>query len=273
MELILGIIAIILSVLLILFFVLLIKTKKELNFTKDKLTVAEIIINENESDNDNNYLDEKEVVDLKQIDLNNAEDVERLAALEKMLKVVTTKQTIDLKEVDLSKVDISNDPITLEKFVHLINEHIDREKYKEIKTYALTNWLYKNGLIAKFKVPVTKYVYKYDATDLGIEMGIISGEVDENGVVNNSYMLGEIAQHFILDNLDSFIKGECVVDTKKVREAKGLKNIGRRWTEEEDDRLVEEYQSGNYKMTELAKMHQRTRGAIVARLKKLGIID
>lgn len=45
------------------------------------------------------------------------------------------------------------------------------------------------------------------------------------------------------------------------------------WTEEEDERLTNEYNSGNYKISELSKMHGRTTGAIRSRLKKLKLIE
>lgn len=47
---------------------------------------------------------------------------------------------------------------------------------------------------------------------------------------------------------------------------------GASWTEEEDTRLEEEYNSC-LKISEIAKAHDRTNGAIRARLKKHGLIE
>ncbi|MCC8046102.1 MAG: DNA helicase RecQ [Clostridiales bacterium] len=47
---------------------------------------------------------------------------------------------------------------------------------------------------------------------------------------------------------------------------------GKSWTEEEDKQLDEEYHSG-MKVSEIAKLHDRTNGAIRARLKKHGLIE
>lgn len=44
------------------------------------------------------------------------------------------------------------------------------------------------------------------------------------------------------------------------------------WTINEDQQLMEEYKAGK-KIAEIAKIHQRTNGAITARLKKLCLID
>ena len=48
-------------------------------------------------------------------------------------------------------------------------------------------------------------------------------------------------------------------------------NQGTAWSEEEDERLSEEYLSG-MKIAEIAREHGRTSGAIRARLKKNGLI-
>jgi len=42
------------------------------------------------------------------------------------------------------------------------------------------------------------------------------------------------------------------------------------WTEEEDSRLLQEFDSGNTDLPGLSASHARTRGAIFARLRRLG---
>lgn len=56
------------------------------------------------------------------------------------------------------------------------------------------------------------------------------------------------------------------------RKKKRPDGAGASWTEEEDKRLDEEYSSG-MKISEIAKVHDRTNGAIRARLKKHGLIE
>lgn len=48
--------------------------------------------------------------------------------------------------------------------------------------------------------------------------------------------------------------------------------MGASWTEEEDRQLDNEYGSG-MEISEIAKAHDRTNGAIWARLKKHGLIE
>ncbi len=51
----------------------------------------------------------------------------------------------------------------------------------------------------------------------------------------------------------------------------GLANQGNAWTGDEDNQLKEAFTNG-IKISQLAKVHQRTPGAIRSRLKKLGLI-
>lgn len=75
---------------------------------------------------------------------------------------------------------------------------------------------------------------------------------------------------FTADNPDAVIStkaDEDIPDTKN-----GKQNAGASWTDEEDDSLVNEFQSG-MKISEIAKEHGRTNGAIRARLKKHGLLE
>ena len=69
------------------------------------------------------------------------------------------------------------------------------------------------------------------------------------------------ALHSVIMELDNKDK----TPTKKYRE-----NSGKPWTEEEKKQLLEEYRAG-LKVKEIAKAHERSNGAITARLEKLGV--
>lgn len=56
----------------------------------------------------------------------------------------------------------------------------------------------------------------------------------------------------------------------KARELHGSAYLS--WTEEENEKLVKEFESGKFSMADLADIHGRTKGAILARLKKLNLI-
>jgi hypothetical protein len=45
---------------------------------------------------------------------------------------------------------------------------------------------------------------------------------------------------------------------------------GQPWTPEEDARLIREFDAGNTGIAELSSLHERSRGAIFARLRRLG---
>jgi hypothetical protein len=69
------------------------------------------------------------------------------------------------------------------------------------------------------------------------------------------------ALHAVLMNLDS-----CSKKGRSLPE-----NAGKPWTPEEDNMLIEAYRNGATS-TDLAKTHNRSRGAITSRLSKLGEI-
>jgi hypothetical protein len=49
-------------------------------------------------------------------------------------------------------------------------------------------------------------------------------------------------------------------------------NVGKQWSQEEDQALVSEFNAGR-KLAELALLHQRTQAGIQARLEKLGLME
>lgn len=49
-------------------------------------------------------------------------------------------------------------------------------------------------------------------------------------------------------------------------------NAGKPWTKEEEEQLTEEYQGG-IAANEIAKLHNRSKGAIAARLARLGMVS
>lgn len=65
--------------------------------------------------------------------------------------------------------------------------------------------------------------------------------------------------------------GENIV-ADKLRNKSRPANAGGAWDEREDTQLIQEYNEG-MKISEIAQIHQRTRGAIRSRLKKKGLIE
>lgn len=69
-----------------------------------------------------------------------------------------------------------------------------------------------------------------------------------------------------------FTTAKTALMRKKEREKNKRPSAGARWTEEEDAKLVEEYNSG-LSIKEIAEIHERSNGAILSRLIKQGFIE
>ncbi len=83
----------------------------------------------------------------------------------------------------------------------------------------------------------------------------------------------EIMDQVSLDDEDMEETEETSFDRVRYNRKKNRPDgAGASWTEAEDKQLDEEYHSG-MKISEIAKIHDRTNGAIRARLKKHGLID
>lgn len=124
-------------------------------------------------------------------------------------------------------------------------------------------------------------------TELGISKGIVT--IEKISKLGNTYTIlmypslvqKEIVEHYIeirdqvesdedngADDIEE-ISFDRVVYNRKMNRPDGA---GASWTDEEDKRLDEEYNSG-MKISEIAKAHDRTNGAIRARLKKHGLAE
>ncbi len=125
------------------------------------------------------------------------------------------------------------------------------------------------------------------ATELGTTKGIVFIEkTSQIGTVYNvlAYPVSvqkEIVYHYICakNDTDEEAVGDEVSDEKASskrieynRKMNRPDGAGTSWSKEEDARLNEEFKVG-MKISEIAKIHSRTRGGIRARLKKLGLID
>ncbi len=108
------------------------------------------------------------------------------------------------------------------------------------------------------------------------EMLMVSGVAENKFQKYGQRFLDEIGE-FVADNPGAVIstkiedETETEIPEKKQGKEKEKANQGRAWSEEEDERLSEEYLSG-VKIAEIAREHGRTSGAVRARLKKNGFI-
>lgn len=124
-------------------------------------------------------------------------------------------------------------------------------------------------------------------TELGLSKGIVT--IEKISKIGNTYTVlmypplvqKEIVEHYIeiRDQVESD-EGDGSDDIEEVsfdrveynRKMNRPDEAGASWTDEEDKQLDEEYNSG-MNISEIAKAHDRTNGAIRARLKKHGLIE
>lgn len=118
-------------------------------------------------------------------------------------------------------------------------------------------------------------------TEKGIKLGVkVVEKVSEKGYAYTVLMYSQIIQQMLIEKfVREMIAGEELEVAEKaenhwfaeIRE----KNAGAYmpWTEDEDRKLTNEYESGQFSTRDLSEIHGRTTGAIRARLKKLKLIE
>lgn len=99
--------------------------------------------------------------------------------------------------------------------------------------------------------------------------------LDEDDLIN-IHGIGETRFENMGDDVlyicNKYIELKNLVRPPVVRKEDKYQQIGTKWTDEEDNKLIEEFKNGK-SVTELASIHGRTRGAIRSRLRKLGVVD
>ncbi len=142
------------------------------------------------------------------------------------------------------------------------------ENVKKVSVSVIWDYLVAAGLTEEveregrfFKVPTEqglsmeiKTVDKVSQSGLEYQLLMYPGAVQEM-IVNYFVALGEN------NGLEG--GGTAIISQRA--------NVGRPWTDEEEERLVHEFQSGR-KMAEIAKLLGRTNGAVRARLEKHGLV-
>lgn len=101
------------------------------------------------------------------------------------------------------------------------------------------------------------------------------GMLTVSGVAENKFnkygeRFIEAITAFLSENPDAVISTSSEDDERPIVQ-NHKNNVGASWTEEEDNRLITEFESG-MKLSEIAKEHGRTNGAIRSRLKKHELI-
>ena len=150
-------------------------------------------------------------------------------------------------------------PVTVSGIVQQLNELVDPETMQKLKTTSITKFLLQSGLLLE-EDGLSGHKNKRP-TETGRQLGISTAQrMSQNGEYT-AVVYSREAQQFILDNLDAII----AINAAPLHE-----NKGKPWEPEEDDYLRRAFHAGT-EVKELSNELKRTRGAIRARLKKLGL--
>lgn len=150
-------------------------------------------------------------------------------------------------------------PVTVSVITQQLNSLADNPAMQKLKTTSITGFLLQSGLLEsrtnsrgkKERVP----------TEAGRELGIATEtRIGQNGDYT-AVLYHTDAQKLILDNLDAIIELNVMPR---------YENQNKPWTPEEELYLRESYRDG-MEIKVMAEELKRSRGAIRARLKRLGL--
>lgn len=197
---------------------------------------------------------------------NNNDELEK----ENEIKTSSTKERFNPDLIDLSNFKYSDDPISLQDFIALINKKAQDKNINKLAANTLKKWLSKNKFIVKKNFKVTITVNKYCVSEEGKNIGIIEmlEEYKDTGEMLPSFLISKQGQEYLLSNLN-----EICTSSRRKKERNEGDNVGSKWTKEEEDRLIDEFNNQKLTISEIAKLHGRKYGGISSRLKKLGLIE
>ena len=152
-------------------------------------------------------------------------------------------------------------PVTVSVIAQRLNELVDLNTVQKLKTTSITAFLMQSGLLFEAEIPTGGKSKR--PTDAGRHLGMQTVQRSGQNGEYTAVVYSREAQQFILDNLDAIID----INAKPLHE-----NQGKPWTPEEDAFLQEAFHSGT-DIREMSTSLGRTRDAIRARLKKLGLTE
>ena len=159
-----------------------------------------------------------------------------------------------------------------------MNRICSRDNVKKLPVTKLTEFLVAEGLIVEKE---QEGRFAKAPTEKGDELGIkVINKVSEKG---NAYTLlmyptnvqRMLIEHFIgEENIEEEPEGEDKTESLwHVQKREIHAGAYMLWTEEEDRKLTNEFESGQFSTRDLSEIHGRTTGAIRSRLLKLKLID
>lgn len=189
---------------------------------------------------------------------------------------VTTPIEFQIERINKSLITVSDQPIQISGLVKRINKQIDKTRMESFKQSILTEWLLQNGYLNKDKRTVLKDITVYLTTESSKDIGILEQDRinSETGEIKKAIVLTKKAQEFIVDNLENIIGITEEIKVPKISDNyQELDMAGQKWTNEEQERLVQEFIEEKLTIEQIARIHHRKVGGIKARLKKIGLIE
>ncbi|MBR0081768.1 MAG: hypothetical protein IJP98_03385 [Clostridia bacterium] len=177
------------------------------------------------------------------------------------------KQPFTITHETLSSFRLSGVPISVSEITKRINELVDESAMDKLKYTSISAFLLQSGFLAlsaagdgeKTKTP----------TKQGNSIGITSEERAGQAGPYRVTVYNTEAQQFILDHMDAIIE---INNRKSMRPAADAEYRGLPWTSTYDETLVDLFRK-NVPVSEIAITLKRTESGVLARLKKLGLIE
>ena len=152
-----------------------------------------------------------------------------------------------------------DEPLRISQVTSLINEKVDPETMKNLRSGVITRWLLGIGALEEVQLPSGKTTRLPTPQGLGLITQEFRGENSVYSVV----LYKPEAQQFIFDNIDA-------IEQLNREKSGGRENRGKPWSVQDDATLGELIGKGVEK-TEIARTLGRTVKAVNARLERLGL--
>ena len=162
---------------------------------------------------------------------------------------------------DRARYSFGEWPATVSVIAQRLNELVDLNTMQKLKTTSITAFLLQSGLLFEEESPNGSKNKR--PTEAGRQLGITTAVRNGQNGEYTAVIYSREAQQFILDNLDAIMT---------INAAPRHENQGKEWTHEEDTWLRQAFQNGA-DVKALSAELKRTREAIRARLKKLGLME
>ena len=169
-------------------------------------------------------------------------------------------QPFCLSEEERARYPLEDWPVTVSVIAQKLNTLADGKEMRRLKTASITAFFLQSGFLAEEILPTGSHTKRPTAAgrDLGISTALRTGQNGEYTAV----VYSREAQRFLLDNLDAVQD----INARPLHE-----NQGKPWEPTEDDYLRRSFRDGT-EVKEMSAELKRTRGAIRARLEKLGLV-